>query len=360
MYICTINYIDLLCKYNFINMRNLSATLKYIHETLGIQLSATALAENRLGSVPIVIQSIYTLYQSNLFDTDIILAVMNNEELSIHQTKKQLQLIKKLLGKKVILVVDQVQAYNRKRLIENGINFIVPGKQLYLPDMLVDLREHFLHPKLRPKSTLLLPSAQFLLMYHLLHRSSEWSLEKHSFKEIAKKFGYTPMAITNAVNNLEFHKLINVLGEKTKFIQFKYENGALWNIVHQNNLLVNPVIKIVYVNELPPNLELTKSNVSALSWYTDLDEGEQTFYALEKTAFYNLSKKNILVNPNNSEGPIALEVWKYDPAKIIKESSYNSEAVDPLSLYLSLKDLKDERIQVALDQLLNAIVWLKD
>lgn len=49
------------------------------------------------------------------------------------------------------------------------MNFIVPGKQLYLPSLLVDLREHFKNKKTAAKG--LLPSAQAILIYRILQRN---------------------------------------------------------------------------------------------------------------------------------------------------------------------------------------------
>jgi hypothetical protein len=55
-----------------------------------------------------------------------------------------------------------------------------------------------------------------------------WKIQEHSFKAIAQKFDYTPMAITKAIENIKSHRLIDVIGEKEKFIRFRYDKKALW------------------------------------------------------------------------------------------------------------------------------------
>lgn len=333
-------------------------TLRYIEETMGIQPTATPLTKSYLDRLPMYIHETFKLYSINLFNTGIILAELKNEdELSIQQTEKQVQQIKNLLNLKVVVVLENVQAYNRKRLIEKGINFIVPGKQLYMPDMLIDLRESFVHPKTKQKNETLLPSAQFILIYHIIHRNQQWKLEEHPFKEIAQKLAYTPMAITNAIDNLKYHELIEVEGEKEKFIRFRYERHELWNTAMEQNLLVNPVIKTVYVDEKPESLFLLQSNASALPEYTDLNPSRQEYFAIEKTVFYGLQKSNALVNPNEYEGRYALEVWKYNPLTLVDELPNDMAVVDPLSLYLSVKDSRDERIEMALEQILEKFIW---
>lgn len=333
-------------------------TLKYIEDTLGIQPTVTPIAKSYLNRLPLYLHEMFKLYRINLFNTEIILAELkNDDELSIQQTEKQVQQIKSLLNPKVVVMLENVQAYNRKRLIEKGINFIVPGKQLYMPDLLIDLRERFVHPKAKPKKEALLPSAQCLLLYHILQQNQQWKLEEHPFKELAKKLGYTPMAITNAIDNLKYHELIDVTGEKEKFIQFRYKRQELWNMAMEQNLLVNPVLKTVFVDEMPKGLFLLHCHASALPEYTDLNPGKQEYFAIEKTAFYELQKSNVLVNPNEQEGKYALEVWKYNPLTLANALPNELNVVDPLSLYLSIKDSRDERIEMALEQILEKYVW---
>ncbi|UKJ06235.1 hypothetical protein [Solitalea lacus] len=333
-------------------------TLGYIQETLGLQITASQIPKSYMDKLPIYINENYKLYRTDFFNMEIILAELKNEEeLSIQQTEKQVKQIKNLLNQKVVVVLENVQAYNRKRLIEKGINFIVPGKQLYLPDLLLDLRESYTHPKTKQKNETLLPSAQFLLIYHIIQRHNKWKLEEHPFKEIAQNLGYTPMAITNAIDNLKYHELVEVHGEKEKYISFRYDRHELWNLAQQQNLLVNPVIKTVFVDEKPKDLFLLQSNASALPEYTDLNPSKQQYYAIEKTVFYSLQKRNTLVNPNEYEGKYALEIWKYNPLMLVGELPNKLALVDPLSLYLSVKDSRDERIEMALDQIIEKFIW---
>ena len=66
------------------------------------------------------------------------------------------------------------------------------------------------------------------------------------------------------------------------------------------------------------------------------------------------------MNLNDQEGKYALEVWKYNPITLLDNCLNDKKVVDPISLYLSLKDNRDERIEIALDQILENLIWLKD
>jgi len=332
--------------------------IQYINETLGTNTVAIPIQKDVLGKLPMFINEAYKLYNTVLLNRELLLVELrNNEELSILQTEKHLQLIKTAFEKKVVLVIENLATYNRKRLIEKGINFIVAGKQLFIPELLIDLKENYTNPRARQKKEKLLPSAQFLLIYHIIHRNEKWKLEEHSFKEIAQQLDYTAMAITNAVDNLKYHDIVDVQGEKEKYIRFRLERGELWRTVEQQNLLVNPVLKTVFVDEMPKDVFMLQTNASAMPEYSNLNPSKQLYYAMEKTVFYGLQKSNVLINPNDYEGHYALEIWKYNPLTLVAELPNDMSVVDPLSLYLSLKDRQDERIEMALEQIIEKYIW---
>lgn len=326
--------------------------IKYINEILGLHVYANPIAKSSLGRLPLYISQTYHLYNVSLFNKEVVFAeLMNEEGLSILRIEKQVQLIRKELNKIVVVVLENVQAYNRKRLIGKYINFVVPGKQMYLPDLLIDLRESYYRNDIKKSS--LLPSAQLLLIYKLLRGDSNWQLEEYPFKDIAQKFNYTPMTISKAIANLKNHDLIEIVGEKEKYIRFKYEKKALWKKARNKNLLVNPVLKTVFIDEKPEGLKLLKSNLSALSFITRLNSGKQEYYAIEKGQFYSLQENKVLVNENPIEGKYALEIWKYKPLDMYTEFG----VVDPLSLFLSMKDTNDERVEMALEEILKIQKW---
>lgn len=332
--------------------------IQYINETLSTNAVAIPIQKEGFGKLPMFVNEAYKLYNTVLLNRELLLVELrNNEELSILQTEKHLQLIKTAFEKKVVLVIENLATYNRKRLIEKGINFIVAGKQLFIPELLIDLKENYTNPRATQKKEKLLPSAQCLLIYHIIHRNEKWKLEEHSFKEIAQQLDYTPMAITNAVDNLKYHDMVDVQGEKEKYIRFRLERGELWRTVEQQNLLVNPVLKTVFVDEMPKDVFMLQTNASAMPEYSNLNPSKQQYYAMEKTVFYGLQKSNVLINPNDYEGHYALEIWKYNPLALVAELPNDMSVVDPLSLYLSLKDSQDERIEMALEQIIEKYIW---
>ena len=329
----------------------------YIKEVLGRNIQLQPLPKNRLANLPVYIGEAYQLFLAELYQKELLIAQPKDlEYFSILQTEKQFAQLKKNFPA-IVLLMPQITAYNRKRLIDKGINFIVPGRQLFLPDLLIDLRETDLGENTKRKNPTLLPSAQFLVIYHIIHRHDKWKLEEHSFKAIAEKTGYTAMAITKAVENLKYEEVVEVTGEKEKFIRFRLERGELWHDLMKRKLFINPVLKKVFVDEKPQRPFMLLAGTSALPEYSDMNPSRQVNYATDRTAFYELHEQGKLINLNEQEGKIGLEVWKYNPLKLVGELPNEMPVVDPLSLYLSLQADTDERTEMALEQIIDKYIW---
>lgn len=332
-------------------MQNLKT---YINDILGTKIDPTPVPAAEQERLPFYIREAYKLYFALLFNQPLVLATLKEGNAFTNmQIEKHLHLLRQNMDKKVALVSDDMTAINRRRLIDRGVNFIVPGKQLFLPEFLMDLKEDFNNRNKKDKKKALLPSGQFILLYHILHRNERVQLTDLSFKEIAGKIGYSPMAITKATEDLKDHELCIVTGGKEKYIRFDQERNTLWD--KAKPYLINPVLKRVYIDK-KPNAPMLASNLTALPEYSDINPGGQAYYAIERTIFYGLQKSGGLINENEEEGPYCLEVWKYDPIKLSEGISREGN-VDPLSLYLSLKVNPDERVEMALEQIINKYIW---
>ena len=331
----------------------------YIQELLGIKTDITPLTKNELDIMPYYLTSTFRFYHLAIYKYDYILVDVQHEPFNITQTKQQLHVISKDFNKRVVLVVKQIDTLVRKRLIEAGINFIVPYNQLFLPDLLINLNENQRNVNRRVKADKLLPSAQCILLFHILFkRKNDFKIEEKTFKELANYFNYTQMAITKAVDNLVGLEFCEVKGTKEKYLQFRNnDRHELWATA--KDYLVNPVLKRVYV-DTKPKQAIYRSNASALPEYTDMNPTKQQFYAISKVDYFDLQKAGKLLNENEYEGKYCLEVYKYNPEKLTHDAPVAREeedVVDPLSLYLSLKDNHDERVEMAMEQLTDKVQW---
>ena len=147
------------------------------------------------------------------------------------------------------------------------------------------------------------------------------------------------------------------VGDKEKTIRFIADKGKLWMMAKEQSIFINPVLKRVYVDEIPQNINLLYTNDNALTEYTDINPARQEYYAIEKSIFQALKKTKALINENNYEGRYCIEVWKYDPLTINKLLFDNTQIVDPLSLLLCYNDNHDERVEMAMEQIENEYLW---
>lgn len=332
----------------------MNAISDYIKRVLRQDPDLKIMRAENIEKLPLYIGSTFHLYWANLFNQNFIVAALKSEvKPTIEQVEKWSRVIETMFDKKVVLAYVQLTALERQRLMQRGINFISLGKQLFLPSFLLDLRESF--PIRNIPKEKLLPSAQFLLLYYLLHRNQKNFWDKRNFKELAEKFQYTQMGITKATENLRLAELCKIIGTKDKYLQFDKEISALWH--DASPFLVDPVLKRIYVDKIPAGLFLLCSNESALPEYTDMNPSRQQFRAIEKKRFYQLLEENQFANLNDEEGEYCLEVWKYDPLLLVEELYNDDSVVDPLSLYLTLKDNPDERIEMAMEQIIDKYIW---
>lgn len=315
---------------------------KYLQNTLATELEIKLVDTASLKKLPVYIRGEYTVYQSQLFQKDLLfLEVKGNY--TTNSLGKHLDIIEEKLNKTVVAIIDQVDSYQRLRLIEKHIPFIVPGKQMYMPKLLVAIKEYGITPKEQPK--IMTPATQFLLLYHLQIES----LEGQNLKSIANILGYDSATITRSASYLHNMELCVIQGTKEKSLHFSSNKKELWE--KSEPLMSNPVKRSFYYSGWADDNNLFRSNDNALAHYTNLNEGIVEHYAARPGYLKFLEGAN-LKRTAKLEGNICVEEWKYDPDPLSKNGF-----VDPLSLYLCFRDNEDERIEIALEQIINEIEW---
>ena len=115
---------------------------RYIKDALGLHIALSAW-EGR-SSLPFYLQDRYQFATTTLLETPCLLVIAQE----VHRTdgiRRDLEALQKQLPPATlpIYVVERLESYERRRLIEQGVPFLVPGNQLYVPDLAMDLREHF-------------------------------------------------------------------------------------------------------------------------------------------------------------------------------------------------------------------------
>jgi hypothetical protein len=89
------------------------------------------------------------------------------------------------------------------------------------------------------------------------------------------------------------------------------------------------------------------AGISALSTRTMLSEPAYPEYAVSRDAWKAMEKRGVVNVPMEEPGTCLLQVWCYDPRVLEVDG-----AVDPFSLFLSLQNAADERIDMALEKMM--------
>jgi hypothetical protein len=317
---------------------------KYIHETLGFNVYVDKLPDTQLKEIPLYLRYTNSYYLFRIEGYRFILSFEKDKvSKTALQLKKQSQAIFKNTGIKVIFGMDKQSPLLRKRLIQEKINFIIPGGRLYLPELLIDLKEIIPRPQYFPE--FLSPSTQVLLLYHLQIEN----LESFSFKEIAKKLNYSPKTITKAAEELMAKGFCKVKGTKEKRFLFESNRRQLWKFAEP--YMQSPISKIFYTNP-KYNPSFCRAGDSSLSHYSSLSLSEKPTFAVYLLLFNELMKSEYWDFLDEIEGDERIEVWKYNPS-LLSRNGY----IDLLSLYLCYREDDNERIKAELRELIQKKTW---
>ena len=300
------------------------------------------------GRVPLFLKSSYQLIKITLFGHELILALRKPaaEGLLPSQYAAHAKAFRAAIGREVVFVLPELDSTVRNRLLRQCVAFIVPGKQMFLPAQgAIDLREYA--GRARSVNADKLPwSAQAILICHLTKRK----IEDISLMDLAKQTGYSAMTLTNVADDLLNFELCKVkMAGKNKHLQFTVPARDLWKKALPH--LRSPVRRAMWVRWRKRPEGCLAAGLTALSRYTDLTDDNLPTAALDERLFKKLANElNRCDDP--AEAHARLECWAYDP-RITAEG----ETVDKLSLYLSLKTSHDERVQGALESLMEGFKW---
>jgi len=172
-------------------------------------------------------------------------------------------------------------------------------------------------------------------------------------KKLAKQLGYSAMTMSRALDEIEGNQLGTIKREGRERLLLPEIKRVLWTRVQP--FLKNPVRDVVRIKEenLPRNLRLA-AGTTALAQWSMLNPPKEPVYALGRQDWKKLSSK-VETIPVEDDGTCHVQLWRYDPRLFAKNQK---GCVDPFSLYLSLRQNGDERIESALEEMMEKIEWL--
>ena len=314
-------------------------TAAYIRFLTGEKVSLVPLDTKLKRDIPMFLLGAYELYEGVLMGKQICFAFVDKDaDTTPAQYPKRAQALMQATSLLPVFVMANVASYNAQRLTRHRVNYIVPGKLFFLPALLMDLGNNKTDAPL-PES--IPATAQLILLYHL----EVALLHDRTGKEIAGIVGASPASVSRAIRWLVANGMAEVEGGKSKNLRFARKGRALWE--YALNYLKNPVLKTVRTDA---TLQGLICGQNALAEYEMLVETSHEMVAIGPKEYRTIKQDT---DPLYGENEI--QVWMYSPQNLTKVLW-----VDKLSLYLSMRDNADERVQKALDTMIGQMKWLED
>lgn len=331
-----------------------AAIEKYLAETLGSVSTPRVWAG--VGALPYFLQDAFETREMSLHDRPVLLAIARRRGSGgLAEVRTHVEKLRTLSNLPVVYVTDALASYERTRLIRQRVPFLVPGNQLYLPDLGIDLREYFRQGERRVIAAALSPATQALLIGSLLREPwrSDWDPSP-----LMARLGYTPMTLTRAVRELAAAGILAVTRRGRRRVAHT-DRGPweIWELARP--LLRSPVKRRVWVAATDERIDgLYVAGESALARLSSLGAPRWPVYAIGPAPWKLAVRAGIRQLPEPEEACQAWQVWSYDPG-LQSDAAVGTSGgiVDPLSLALSLQHDTDERVQIALDELRRSFPW---
>lgn len=284
--------------------------------------------------LPLYIVSNYQFYTAYIENIRCIVIKPIDELPTLPSLKKQIQKIRVIDDVPVVLYSKTISFYRRKSLLENHIPFMT-DKQVFLPfigTLLVDEKET---EKIKDK---------FVYSTQLLFLAYMYNHEKKVYvSDLSKSLPFSAMTLSRAVKQLDMTDLFSVYKDGVnKVIESKYSYKELFERIQ--HYLLTPVRHVGYMDQSLVTDYMILSGESALSEMSMLNPSRIRTYAVYEKDFNNSQLIDELIDPDVQ---VKVEIWAYNPQLFT-----HTNIADTLSIVLSLKENKDERIEEVLEDIL--------
>lgn len=334
-------------------MKLLDNFVKYVSDLTGSSVYPRVLSEEKRNRLPIFLSQSYSLYNVTIFERDYLILIHERGEVPTpRRAQTHAEMIERSLDKQPVFVFAKLEAFVRDRLIKRRVPFAIPYQHIFLPTALIDSREQTQRSSTEQDAADVLSApAQVLILYQLLGISytEEWPL-----KQWAEVLSYSPMSISRAWKELAGNDLCSAHEDgRALLLRFPESNRKTWN--RALHVLHDPVRHRVAATIDDPDFHrMRKAGITALAERTLISEFGRVTIAMANRDWNAALDKGIARKASRfDETSMLIEAWRYDPAIL----SPKQEIVDPLSLYLSLRDDPDERIQGALEDMIDEFQW---
>jgi len=314
----------------------------YAFSSLGLEIKISAW--NGSEKLPRYLTGLYQFRQTRILDRRYVLASpVSNEDQTPAAVRAHFDKIMGMADSEVVYIHSGISAWNRKRFIEQKISFVIPGNQMFLPLLGLDLREYMRIPQKETVSKPLTPSAQTIALKALASGDKiEWT-----GAEFANLLGITLMTVHRSFAELEPLGAFDIrMVGKRKILGLKTTRRDAWSVLQ--NGLTSPLTKKIFVarKDVPPFA--VAAGISALARVTNIAGPETSEFAVSQIRWKDwVTQHTIKTIPVADRDTAVIEVWRQEPC-----SGETAGMADLLPVCLTLRDSDDDRVQQAVELVL--------
>lgn len=294
-------------------------------------------------NVPLYLVHSYEYIAGKVFGQDVLFALAKtSSNFGVRQLEKQYEILGAEAKRPIVFVFESLKPHMKQGLIKRQIPFIIPDRAIFIPNQVISVA-HVPSVAVEEKQSLSSWAEVFLIRQLL-----KGDLEGKTGLELSELLPISKMTVSRAFRELELSSLAE-LQQKAQSKTLHFDNrDSLWQRVEKK--LRNPVKTIVFVSSLPESSISRKSGISALSEMSMLADDRLPTFAISEQSFREALRTEKLKKVFEEDAVSRMEIWIRDPKMLSADG-----CVDPISLYISLKDNPDERVQHELETLMKKI-----
>ncbi len=332
---------------------------KYLLDSFGGEVDCNLLVDDK-DQIPLFLSLNYDYYKVRCLDIEFVLMhyILENE-ISVSKLKNHMDSARKYLKIEgnMAFGFSYSSNYVREKLTREKLSFIILGKQIYLPfigAVFTDTvqKKYLIKEENQADQSDFFPSTEGLALHLVKEIYAEGFSTGISQKDIALATEMSQMSVSRGYKELAKKGWIDIFQNgKHKSWKFKKSYNSL--IKQMIVEFKNPILKTIYIEKESINEQLSSKLIQAgeteLSILSDIAPPINDVYAISKKEWNELKGK-IKELPTSERNSVKIELWKYKVP--IKDGR-----IDRVALYISLKDIEDERVKQALEYLLEKVVF---
>jgi hypothetical protein len=313
---------------------HITELISYLQDTLGLQVSVSKWGTP--SSMPIFLTNAAEYYLCRCDGIDFVAACTKCGN-SLPELKRVSTQLARHTSLPITLVSEDIDPRQRKALISQGIAFVVPGRQAYLPFLaLVASTE----AERRSYGGALSARAQAAFVTLIANPDITTA------QTLRETSGMSASSITRAVAELAHHELIQH-GKDGRNVTIDYDTIKNALLRRAMPLLTSPVTRTFFVFSDAAAANLPDAGESALATRSMLNPPRIAQKAVARHDLRSLTFREVLEGEFDDSETIQIQAWSYDP--LVADLG----KIDKVSLALSLAPEDDERIFEQLNELFN-------